>query len=153
MPFTKNVEKTGAEYELDDEDIRIIKMALADRKVNSNDPLFTNGRSGQAYTHRSLDNKFRRARIKAGYPDITLEQFGRHSWVKQRLDEGWSFTEISHQTLNDVGTLQKFYANVTVRNRRAVTPLSRTNPGLKKRDPGKVTINKNKDLNGSGGGT
>ena len=64
------------------------------------------------------------ARAALGYPEATLEVFGRHSWVTQRLDEGWTYTDISHYTLNDAATLQRLYSNVTKATRRSVSRIA-----------------------------
>ncbi len=129
-PFPKVAGRAGAEFEMDAEDIAIVREALKDRIVQPDSYIFVNPRNGKAITHHVINNIFYRARQATGYTEITLEQFGRHSWVKKRLDAGWGFTQISHYTLNNVATLQKFYANVTVTNRKVID--LRTNPRLKK---------------------
>jgi hypothetical protein len=99
--------------------------AIRTREGNLDDFVFVHPQTGKAYQHQTLDKFFREARDALGYPEATLEVFGRHSWVTQRLDEGWTYTDISHYTLNDASTLQKFYANVTKATRRSISKISK----------------------------
>ncbi|MBF0169777.1 MAG: hypothetical protein HQK87_01585 [Nitrospinae bacterium] len=105
--------------------VELVRGALTGREGSLEDFVFIHPRTGKPYQHQTLDKIFGEARKALGYPEATLEVFGRHSWVTQRFDEGWSYTDISHYTLNDVATLQKFYANVTKATRRTVSKIGR----------------------------
>lgn len=122
-PVIKNKKKTGAEFPMEQELEDVFREALKDRIFRKNDYVFINPESGKPWTHRALDSMYRRVAKKAGYPKVTLEMFGRHSWVTQRLDEGWTYTDISKWTLNTEAVLQKYYANVTKATRAAVIAL------------------------------
>jgi len=66
---------------------------------------------GDHLQHQIIGELFVKAREALGYgEEITLETFGRHCWVTQRLDEGWTYTDISHYTLNDPKVLMDYYA-------------------------------------------
>ena len=124
QPFLKVKSTTGAEFPLEDVS-EIFTSALKNRIVGPDDFVFINPELGKPWTHNQLDGVFRRASKKAGYIRVTLEMFGRHSWVTKKMNEGWNFTEISSWSLNSVAVLQSRYANVTKATRQKVIELRR----------------------------
>lgn len=86
--------------------------------------IFVNAENGRAWTHRQLDGVYRRAALKAGFSKVTLEMFGRHSWVTNKLNEGWSLTDVAHWALDRVSTIESHYANVTAAVRQSVMDIN-----------------------------
>ena len=121
----KNKEFTGAEFPMEPEVEKIFRDALKGRAYGPSDYVFVNPRTGRPWTHCALDRVYKKAATKAGYPKVTLEMFGRHSWVTKKLNEGWTYTKISTWTLNTVAVLEAFYANVTKATRVAIIEMKK----------------------------
>ena len=119
-PFPKTRETSGAVFPMDEEHAAIILEALAGRVYGPEDYVFINPRTGGSYTMHALGKIFSRAREKARFQSITLNEFGRHSWATQRLNEGWSFEQVALFLLNSAEVVRKRYARVTKAARVAV---------------------------------
>ncbi len=102
--------------------IKIMREALNGRVYGPNDYVFINPETGGPYTHNSIGKAFDKAKRRAGL-DITMNEFGRHSWATQKLSEGWSYTDIAMFLLDTVVTVERNYANVTKATRKAVLEL------------------------------
>jgi integrase len=121
-PFPKVKGRAGAAFPMDDEMVAVVREALEGRVYGPQDYVFINPSTGRAYTHKSLGCAFEKARKRVGI-DITMNEFGRHSWATQKLAEGWSFSEVAIFLLDAVATVENNYANVTKATRRAVLTL------------------------------
>jgi len=119
-PFPKTRETGGSVFPMDEEQADIIRQALAGRVYGPEDYVFINPRSDGPYTMQALGKIFIRARKKAGFQAITLNEFGRHSWATQRLNEGWTFEQVALFLLNSADMVRKRYAKVTKAARVAV---------------------------------
>jgi len=124
-PFPKVGNTTGAVFPLDEDMVAILSIALADRVYGPDDYVFLN--KGEPYTMNALGKIFLKARKKAGYYKVELNEFGRHSWATQRLSEGWSFSQVAMFLLNSAAVVEKRYANVTRATRQAVIELHKRN--------------------------
>lgn len=120
-PFPKVGNTTGAVLPLDEDMVAVLKEALADRVYGPEEYVFLN--KGKYYTMNALGKIFLKARKKAGYYKVGLNEFGRHSWATQRLSEGWSFSQVAMFLLNSATVVEKRYANVTRATRQAVIEL------------------------------
>ncbi len=98
----------------------VIAEALKGRVYGPDDYVFLN--KGKPYTHNALSLIFRRTREMAKY-EVTLNEFGRHSWATQRLEEGWSFSQVSMFLLNSAEMVEKKYSNITPAVRKAIINL------------------------------
>jgi len=119
-PFPKVKETGGSVFPLDEELVAIVRESLAGRVYGPEDYVFINPKSGGPYTMNALGNLFSRARKIAGFQNITLNEFGRHSWATQRLSEGWSFEQVALFLLNTAEIVKDRYARVTKAARIAV---------------------------------
>lgn len=117
-PFPKVKSKQGEQFPLTDELKEIVKSAIAESKRNAkreqlfpDDFLFLN-QKGAHIGHSVLSRKFAETVDKLNYR-ITLNQFMRHSWATQKLDDGWTFDQISIFLSNDSSQVKESYTNVT----------------------------------------
>lgn len=135
-PFPKVRDRAGSILPLDDgigNKLTFLKEIVDDRISGH---VFINPNCLKPYTHNALRHIFDDARTAAGY-DITLNEFGRHSWATQRLSEGWTYDQVAMFLLNTAAVVEERYANVNVAVRRAVVELHQTK---KKKKKGKKSL-------------
>lgn len=119
-PFPKVGSTTGAVLPIDEELASLFSQAISNRTCGPDDYLIINPNTGKPYKAVTLNSIFRKARKKAEFPSVTLNEFGRHSWATQRLNEGWSFDQVALFLLNSPDVVRRRYVNVTKATRSAV---------------------------------
>ena len=124
-PFPKVAGTAGGSFPMDDEMVSIIRESLAGRVYGPDSRVFINPEHGAAerpYTHRALANVYDRARRRAKY-SVDLNEYGRHSWATQKINEGWSFDQVAVFLMDRVSTVEANYVNITAATRQAVIDL------------------------------
>jgi integrase len=128
-------EKVGALFPLSESMVAVLKEALADREVGPDDYVFINPNKGKEFSHddltkiliraiQRLTEKRRAEGIAIDY-HVTLNEFARHSWATQRIDDGWSFEQVSAFLLNSPQVVASNYANITKGTRQKILDLHR----------------------------
>lgn len=120
--FPKVKATAGAVLPMVGELADLLRKAIAGRTA-LDDYVFLNPTTKRGYKAVTLNTIFRRARKAAGFLTITTNEFGRHSWATQRLNEGWSFDQVAIFLLNSPEVVRKRYANVTRATRTAILQL------------------------------
>jgi len=114
--------KKGAEYPKE-RVTNIIAQALGNGRIyGPDDYVFTFTYRGKRhhYKHRYMSDIYYEAREKAGYPHVTLNEFGRHAMSYQLFLAGASLEERAAILNNESGTVQEHYTTVTKQIRSRV---------------------------------
>lgn len=90
VPFPKVKDMAGDECPLSEVAKDILKKASRRiPKPQLDDFVFINPDTGKVYTYDNLLNIFHEARNKAGYPEVELNTWGRHTKAQTMLEEGY----------------------------------------------------------------
>lgn len=108
-PFPKNPDMVGTEFPLTDKLREIANKAMAGRVCGPDDYLFINPRCNNHYTHRSIGGIFERLKKRAGY-EVTLNEFGRHSFAVQLLQSGATYTQVAAMLGNSAQVVEANYS-------------------------------------------
>ena len=114
VPIIKVAGTTGAVIPLTAEQRTLLREALEGRIYGPDSFVFVNPNQGlvKPYTHGALAHIFESASKRAGYA-LEINEFGRHSWATQKINEGWSFKDVAIFLLDRAETIESCYANVT----------------------------------------
>ena len=114
-PYPKVADEVGTEYPLTKDLKQIIARALHCRDIFPDSFVFErmSRKKMHPYRHDEVSRIFKAAKIKAGYPHVELNTFGRHSMGWQLMEVGASITEISgvlgHK---NIGTTMNHYTHM-----------------------------------------
>ena len=94
-PFPKVEDKKGDEFPISEEGKAILNLALKDRIFKGEEFVFINPNNGKVYSYIALLKIFTTAREKAGYPDVQMNTWGRHTKAQKLIEDGLSYEQVA----------------------------------------------------------
>ncbi|MBR34403.1 MAG: hypothetical protein CMH78_02800 [Nitrospinae bacterium] len=119
-PFPKNKKTKGEEHPLSDKGKEILKRAMTDRIFRKDEFLFINPDTKRHYYYKSLQTIFAKAKVSAGYPEVTLYAWGCHTKAQELLEGGASFEQVGLVIGKSAYTVEKSYASPTAGIRKDI---------------------------------